>query len=337
MERKKKVSMKLIAEKLNVSPGTVSLTLNGRGDELRISEETQKMIVETAKKMGYPLERVRKNRQTIGVNNLPVVVLFMPILNDGIISPYDRIMAGLHQCMKEKEICVEILVCPFQYNHLKEKYRYFASKFCTGAIIFSVSENDIQDLMLQDFDIPVVLFNRLNEKYPTVYIDDYDIGYNVAKMFHEKGCKKTAMFTPDYRNKPILMRKMGFEAGCDDYGIELPENYNQVCRLDSGEIEQCIEKMYEKKQIPDMFFSNMDDLGLRIIIALKEKGVRIPEETEVVSYGDHAWTKAIASAMTCIHLDIEGMSGACLQLLWDMIHSGDWTPAAIIFQKQSIF
>ena len=48
MKERKKVSMKQIAEQLSVSLGTVSLVLNGRGDEMRISAETQKLILDTA-------------------------------------------------------------------------------------------------------------------------------------------------------------------------------------------------------------------------------------------------------------------------------------------------
>ena len=57
VKERKKVSMKQIAEQLSVSLGTVSLVLNGRGDEMRISAETQKLILDTAKKLGYPLRK----------------------------------------------------------------------------------------------------------------------------------------------------------------------------------------------------------------------------------------------------------------------------------------
>ena len=124
----KKVSMKQIAEKLNISSGAVSLTLNGRGDEMRISAETQRLIMDTAKEMGYPLEKVRKKRQTVGVNDLPVIVVFLPVLTEDVISPYDRVMNGLNQCMREKNINVEILVCPFEYGGLFKKYRYISRK-----------------------------------------------------------------------------------------------------------------------------------------------------------------------------------------------------------------
>ncbi len=333
----KRVSMKQIAEKLNISPGAVSLTLNGRGDEMRIANETQRLILETAKEMGYPLEKVRKNRQTIGVNNLPVVVVFMPALKGDVISPYDRVMNGLNDCIKNNDINVEIIVCPFEYGCLFKKYKYISSSFCTGAIIFSLSEKDMEDLLNADFDIPIVLFNRINNKYSTVYVDDYNVGYNVAKMFHRKWCKKACIFTPDYRNKPMMLRKIGFEDGCRDYNITLQKNHNVYCKTEDSIVEEYVTSMCDEGDIPDMIFANIDDVGLSLIKALKSNNIQVPENIEIISYGDNAWTKAVTPAMSTIRLDIEKMSGECLTLLWDIIRNGDWRPIAKIFQSEVVF
>ena len=48
---KNKVQIKEIAERLGLSPGTVSIVLNGRGDKMRISKETQKRVKEVAQEM----------------------------------------------------------------------------------------------------------------------------------------------------------------------------------------------------------------------------------------------------------------------------------------------
>ena len=337
MESNKKVSMKQIAERLNISLGAVSLTLNGRGDEMRISYDTQRLIMETAKEMGYPLEKIRKNRQTIGVNELPVVVVFMPALKGDVISPYDRVMNGLNSCIKDKSINVEIMVCPFEYGSLFKKYKYISSSFCTGAIIFSMSEADMKDLLNQDFDVPLVVFNRINDKYSTVYVDDYNVGYNVAKMFRKKGCKKAGLFTPDYRNKPMLLRKVGFEDGCRDYEIELSDNNNIVCKTENKAVEEHISKMCSENKLPDMFFANIDDIGLSLIKALKSNNIDVPHDVEIISYGDNSWTQAVSPTMTSIRLDVEEMSSECLVLLWDLIRSGQWKPVAKIFQSEFVY
>lgn len=337
MDKNKKTSLKDIAEKLNISPGTVSITLNGRGDKMRIASDTQKLILDTALQMGYPIEKIRKNKQTIGVNELPVIALFLPILTRDVISPYDRIMDGINLCIKEKNIGVEIIVCPFEYNQLSTKEKYMSQVFCTGAIIFSMSETDMDYLLKKDFDIPIVIFNRINDKYSTVYVDDYNIGYNIAKLFKTKGCKQAGLFSPNYRNKPILLRKMGFEDGCKDLHIELSKNNNVVCKPEHTCIEKHVSKIYADNIVPEMIFANMDDIGLGLIKSLEKYNIKTPDDVKIISYGDNSWIKAITPSMSSIKLDIEGMSCECLEILWQMIQTGQWTPNIKIFQSKIIF
>lgn len=60
------VQVKQIAEHLGLSSGTVSIVLNGRGDELRISRETQKIVMDTAREMNYqPGKNQKKNQKTV--------------------------------------------------------------------------------------------------------------------------------------------------------------------------------------------------------------------------------------------------------------------------------
>ena len=80
MKERKKVSMKQIAAQLSESLGTVSLVLNGRGDEMRISAETQKLILDTAKKLGYPLRKQMAGKKIIAIF-LSVYVIVLCIRN----------------------------------------------------------------------------------------------------------------------------------------------------------------------------------------------------------------------------------------------------------------
>ncbi len=51
--RLKKISLQDISKSLNISKGTISLVLNGRGDEKRVSKETQEKIIKFAKDHNY--------------------------------------------------------------------------------------------------------------------------------------------------------------------------------------------------------------------------------------------------------------------------------------------
>lgn len=61
--KKKSIRIKELAEALGLSQGTISIVLNGRGDEMRISKATQKKVLEGAKEMGYePAVRSRRRQ-----------------------------------------------------------------------------------------------------------------------------------------------------------------------------------------------------------------------------------------------------------------------------------
>ena len=65
MARTATVQIKQIAERVGLSPSTVSIVLNGRGDEMRISKESQRRVLEAAKEnVRIEREKTMKDLQT---------------------------------------------------------------------------------------------------------------------------------------------------------------------------------------------------------------------------------------------------------------------------------
>jgi transcriptional regulator with XRE-family HTH domain len=56
---KQRVTIRDIAQRLGVSPATVSTALTGRRNGVFVSEETKRRVWEVAQELGYPLERLR--------------------------------------------------------------------------------------------------------------------------------------------------------------------------------------------------------------------------------------------------------------------------------------
>ena len=86
------VKIKEIAEKLSLSVGTVSIVLNGRGDAMRISKETQERVRTVAQEMNYQPNIFARRLRNAG-NGMPerVVGVFCNYLYaDEIISSIYR-------------------------------------------------------------------------------------------------------------------------------------------------------------------------------------------------------------------------------------------------------
>jgi len=75
----KKIFLKDIAEELNLSKTAVSLVLNNRGDENKISKETQKRILDFAKKNNY---RPNQMARGLSLGKSETIGLIVPNISD---------------------------------------------------------------------------------------------------------------------------------------------------------------------------------------------------------------------------------------------------------------
>lgn len=337
MARRSGVSMKQIAECLKLSQGTVSVVLNGRGKEMRISAETQKQIMDKARELGYPLDKVRKTRQTVGEWGNPVVAVFIPNFEDEIQSPYNRVMAGISQAMKRMGVSAEILICPFDYNELAKRYQYLSPGFCSGAIILALSEQDLEGLLEREFQIPIVIYNHVNEKYASAYVDDYRGGYRVAELFAQKGHKRVGILMPDNRNKAMRLRVAGYLDGCRQTGLEVDPAHIMECNLSHSDAAQAVREMTGKGRLPEAVFVTLDDLALGMLRELKSAHVEIPAQMEIMSYGDNGWGDLISPSLSSMRLPIEEMCATCFGMVWNMIQTGDWAPISRIHTLEFVF
>lgn len=160
-----------------VSPGTVSLVLGGKGDELRIAKLTQEKILETAVQYGY---RAPEGRST-GQGKRWRIYVFCPF-EERVKVINGRNVYGLHQAILEEHLEVDISLQPYIINRLEECKNLFSPKYCDGIIVSGLGEQDMNFLTRFKFDVPVVLFNRPNERYSSVYVDNYEAGRRTSGM-----------------------------------------------------------------------------------------------------------------------------------------------------------
>lgn len=104
-----KMQIKNIADKLGLSVSTVSVVLNGRGDQVRISKETQKKVLNAAKEINYqPNIYARRLRQAANEEAPYVLALFWR--RDNLNSRLGRFLEGIFQTIDLKELKIELVV-----------------------------------------------------------------------------------------------------------------------------------------------------------------------------------------------------------------------------------
>ena len=143
MARTATVQIKQIAERVGLSPSTVSIVLNGRGDEMRISKESQRRVLEAAKEMSYrPAGNARHPRTIAGDQAEKTVGVFW---NENFgEDTMSRYFSGLFNASEENHYDVEFVVKMFRNGELSALRDHMNQKRYSGILICGVSSADME-------------------------------------------------------------------------------------------------------------------------------------------------------------------------------------------------
>ena len=312
-------TIKAIARELNLSIGTVSIVLNGRGNEMRISEATQKRILDYAKEIDYQPNLYARRLRKVAHNNLPIIAVFCAAFNPFLIS---RFFDGVLDYKKTAEEDVEIMLHPFTVNELEKHKEFLSSIYYHGAIIMGLSEKDLEFVNNSSFDIPIVLLNRSTEIYSSVCVDDYGVGQKVASIFAGRGHKRVSVMTYGRNSSRAAdLRLSGFLSSSLQYRLELPPGGLVDCEssYEGGKYgaKQLVEKCREN--MPTALFIQDCTIACGALRAFHDAGIRIPEDMEIITYGDNTMDNYTIPSLTSIHSPLEKMSTECIEIVVNII------------------
>ena len=198
------VQIRQIAERLQLSPGTVSIVLNGRGDSMRISKATQQRVQAMAKEMNYqPNMNARRLRQAAGEKASYIIAVYW--CNDFLDELLGKFFQGAYLVTKNSKLNVEIVVQPYEFNELKKYRENMNSNRYNGVIIGGASEDDLSFMEAMDFNIPIILMNRQSNKFSWVSISDYESGRKCAKLFAARGHKKAGILNKKNKGRGSML------------------------------------------------------------------------------------------------------------------------------------
>ena len=326
-----------IAERTKLSIGTVSIVLNGRGDEMRISKRTQQRILEAARGIGYiPNVSARRLRQS-NARNIPSIVTFWP--SDLAPDLLGRFFLGAQSSILEQEFEFEMTIQPYKREQLHRIKEIGDQGSYHGAILTGISAQEQKYLEENPLSVPCVLFNRLSASFSCAYVDTYEIGRKTAELFAARGHKKVGTIVPDYLvHSENNLRFKGFVESCAKLGLELEERHIQAAPMTMEGGNAAARKIVEGGgDLPTAMFFPIGIMAVAALPVFHKAGIRIPERMEILSYGDHDSEKYSVPSLSTVKLPVEEMADACIRLVMGRILDPSAKPKSMVFETPFIF
>ena len=292
------VTLKQIAEELGISVATVSKALKEYSD---VSKRTRALVRETAHRLNYKpnsfaVNLRTKESKTIGIIIPEIVHHFFSSVIKGIVSQAEK-----------KGYLVIMLQSNESYDLEKKQLDLLISKRVDGILISLANGtrnfDHIKNVISQD--IPLVMFDKIAKvvNCSKVIIDDRKAAYMATQYLINIGCKKIAHFRGPLLPQNSIDRFLGYKQALLDNNITYDSSLVYI--------NECSDKSFEEgkknaKQLlkdhkdVDGIFINTDLVAIGAMTLFLEKGIKIPEQINIVGFSNWFMSSVISPSLTTV-------------------------------------
>ena len=276
-----RVSIKEVANRLGVSAATVSLALNGKDKDGRISEALAEKIRKEAKAMNYEPNSFARGMRSGRSETIGLIVA-------DISNPFFAHLAFHIQEHAEKFGYSVIITNSNESTDKMEKMiSILKSRQVDGFIIVPTEhgEKPIDNLVRDKF--PVVLLDRyfpnIDASYVTV--NNFQASVDATNLLLNLNCKRIALVVYNNCLPHMQDRKKGYIVTLTKRGLYDPKLVKEVNyqTIDTDIQKAMMELVTDSEKIDGIFFASntISNIGLKILVGLK---LEIPKDVKVICF-----------------------------------------------------
>ena len=292
----KEITIYDLARELDISAATVS---RGLQNNPTVSKKTRKRIHDLAQLRGYRSNHFARNLRRQRTHTIGVIV---PRLNSYFMS---AVIAGMENVASKSGF--NLIISQSSENAAREKANaatMFANRVdgLLVSLAYDADDSNHFDIFLQK-KIPVIFFDRVpkTDQHTKVLIDNKKAAWEATMHLAKEGCKRIIHITAPSKRNVYVDRIEGYKKALSDAGLSFTETqiiYNNLS-YDAGiEAAELLRKM---KPMPDGIFVANDNCAVSCMMALKEAGIRIPQDIAFIGFNNDPVSRVIEPHLTTIN------------------------------------
>ena len=308
MERKKKVRLSDIAERLNVSTVTVSKALankEGVGDDLR------KQIKEIAEEMGYSVKKSSAANGSI-TGNIGIIIPSRFFSQN--LSFYWYLFNFLSKELLSRNYysIMELLSDDDEANLITP--RMLNDKKVDGIIILGqVSKSYINTIRTHYDNFILLDFYTNIMGIDCVSNDDYYCSYMLTSYVISQGHKKLRFVGNFEATSSIKDRFMGFQKAM--YENKLPAAFDEIISDRDEKGGQIEIQLPDAKDMPTAFICNNDETAAMVIEALNKNGYKVPDDISVTGFDNYLTRHTTSVPLTTVSINPQDTANVAADLI----------------------
>ena len=308
---RKSITLSEVALAARVSPMTASRAINNRSG---VSRETQEHVLKVASDLGYVVNRAA---QKLSGGKSHIVGVIATDLENQFTS---ALIAGTSEAAWEAGY--ETLI----YSHVEREKRPSGSVM---QLLRQISDGVIAVLPLEfgylgelaSINIPIITVDHRGEhaEFPSVATDSYEGARAAVKHLIELGHRRIAYITGDERLASAMDRRHAYTETVAQYGLIFDPSLIAVGDFSQNGGFKATAKLLSLPNPPTAIFAANDLSAFGAIAAIREAGLRVPDDISVVGFDDISAASQFFPALTTVRQPLHQIGRSAVNTLLALI------------------
>ena len=310
----KKITLKDIAKELNISVSTVSRALQNNS---RISKEIRQKVLKTANESNY---FNNKYPQSFSLRKTNIIGVIVPKISYHL---YAMAISGIEKVAKDNNMHIVICQSAESFKEEESLVNELMAIGVAGIIVSLASETKQFDhfLKLNKNGIPLVFFNRSCDEVEAdkVIIDNFKAAYDATTHLISIGCENISFIGGPDILQISNIRLLGYKKALVDANIPVKSSRIEHCNFTLESEMSAARKLLYAPNYPDGILAFSDQIAINIMLAAKERGLKIPEDVSIIGFNNEPVDELLEPSLTSIDQPGFNMGTVAAQLIFDRI------------------
>jgi LacI family transcriptional regulator len=272
-----------IAEKAHVSIATVSRVFNNHP---RVQEETRRRVVEVARSLGY---QPHVSARSLARQNTNLISAVVPMMTSYF---FMEVMRGFQDRMEESAFDLLVFASRTLDNVDSQLGRALQKGRADGTLLCSTPLTSQRVARLKASGCPLVLVDSHHPDFDSISVDNRKGGYEATRHLIESGRSRIGLIMADPRSVPAADRRSGYVEAHVEAGRQVEDAFTWTAeepRMHGYDKETgyvAMKALLAGRRRPDAVFVASDVQALGAMRAIREAGLRVPDDMAIVGFDD---------------------------------------------------
>ena len=304
--------MRDVAKLAGVSKQTVSVVLNGKPG---ITAETQQRVLEAVDKLGYRVSTVARSLRTGRTRTIAFIAsdTSSPFIGRLAVAAEDYANSSGYS-----------LILHNTHDDVDRENAYFAACIARGVdgVVFISATDECPGLdILRKAGVPAVAIDRLPEPYdgPSVTLNDIETGRLAGEHLLRLGHTRLAHISGPLTLRMGRSRLQGFRETLEAHGAAAGLHVETAGGWGYQPGHEAMVRVLHAGRKPTALFAAADTLAIGAMHAIRQAGLRVPEDISVIGVDDIDCAAFQNPPLTTLRQSKKELAELGLQLLFDIL------------------